>query len=173
MWLNYLKKQSERLRDRFGTECNRTVQDVGRKTKAESDLKTRERGVEGLEILPLTALDAARSIRSWYGLQGRFVNNPQNVIVQADQLVREVMLKRGYPMGDFKRRAANISVNHPAVVHNYQAAQAIAVRAERGHANLEELRQAVVHYHVLFAELLEMQEVTPIMVPERQLAVHL
>ncbi|MGO9633384.1 MAG: hypothetical protein ACLPX1_05755 [Steroidobacteraceae bacterium] len=172
VWLNYLKEQSERLRDRFGTEHDRTVRDLGSQTTSGSGLKARGRRVEGLEILPLTAHEAARSIRSWYGLQGRFINNPQNVIVQADQLVREVMLKRGYPMGDFERRAADISVDHPAVVHNYRAAQAIAVRAERGHANLEDLRVAVAYYHVLFDELLEMQEVAPIMVPKRQLAVH-
>jgi len=28
-------------------------------------------------------------------------------------LVRELMAKRGYPMGDFERRAADISVDHP------------------------------------------------------------
>ena len=82
------------------------------------------------------------------------------------------MLKRGYPMGDFERRAADISVDHPAVVHNYRAAQAITVRAERGQASIEELRQAVVYYRVLFDELLEAPEVTPGVVSERQLAVH-
>jgi len=47
-------------------------------------------------------------------------------------LVRELMLKRGYAMGDFERRAADISVDHPAVVENYRSAQAIAARDERG-----------------------------------------
>ena len=49
-------------------------------------------------------------------------------------------------MGDFDRRAADISVDHPAVVDHYRAAQAIAVRNERGEADTEELRKAVVHY---------------------------
>ena len=61
-------------------------------------------------------------------MQGRFVDNPKGVFVQADQLVRELMQKRGYPMGDFERRAADISVDHPTVVETYRAAQAIAVR---------------------------------------------
>jgi hypothetical protein len=64
------------------------------------------------------------------------------------------MLERGYPMSDFERRAADISVDPPAVVHNYRAAQAIAVYGERGEANTEELRKSVVHYRALFDELL-------------------
>jgi hypothetical protein len=60
-------------------------------------------------------------------------------------------------MGDFERRAADISVDHPAVVEHYRAAQAIAARDERGEADTEELRRAVVHYRVLFDEMLEVK----------------
>jgi hypothetical protein len=67
------------------------------------------------------------------------------------------MVKRGYPMGDFERRAADISVDHPGIVTTYRAAQAIAVRDERGEADTEELRKAVVHYRTLFDELLEVE----------------
>jgi len=68
--------------------------------------------------------------------------------------VRDLMLKRGYPMGDFELRAADISVDHPSVVKNYRAAQVIAARNARGEADTEELRTAVVHYRTLFDELL-------------------
>jgi hypothetical protein len=172
VWLLYRKKQSKRLQDRFGPEYGRTVKDLGSQTKAESELKTRERRVELLDIAALTPPEAARFSGSWNALQSRFVDNPQNVVVQADQLVRELMLKRGYPMGDFEHRAADISVDHPAVVRNYRAAQAIAVRGERGQANTEELRQAVVHYRALFDELLEVKATGAILevVPAKQVA---
>jgi hypothetical protein len=101
--------------------------------------------------------DAARFTQAWNALQSRFVDDPKAVVVQADQLVRELMLKRGYPMGDFERRAADISVDHPTVVEIYRAAQAIAVRDQRGEADTEELRKAVVHYRALFDELLEVR----------------
>jgi len=152
------KRQSERLQQRFGPEYARTVGELGGRTKAESELKAREKRVEHLTITPLAPADAARFSHAWNALQGRFVDNPKGVVVQADQLVRELMLKRGYPMADFERRAADISVDHPAVVENYRAAQAIAARDERGEADTEELRKAVVHYRVLFDEILE---VTP------------
>jgi hypothetical protein len=157
-FLSQRKKQSQRLQQRFGAEYGRTVDEFGGRTKAESELKAREKRVEELNITPLAPSDAARFTQAWNALQSRFVDNPQGVVVQADQLVRELMLKRGYPMGDFERRAADISVDHPAIVATYRAAQAIAVRDQRGEADTEELRKAVVHYRTLFDELLEVRE---------------
>ena len=45
----------------------------------------------------------------------------------------------------------------PTLWQNYRAAQAIAVRDQRGSADTEELRKAVVHYRALFDELLEVR----------------
>jgi len=111
-------------------------------TKAEAELKAREKRVESLTIIPLTPSEAARFSQTWKDLQGRFVDDPKGAVVQAGELVRELMLKRGYPMGDFERRAADISVDHSAVAANYRAAQAITVRDERGETDTEELRKA-------------------------------
>jgi hypothetical protein len=166
------KKQSDRLQQRFGAEYGRTVGELGGRTKAESELKAREERVEQLAITPLAPAEAARFSQAWNALQGRFVDNPKGVVVQADQLVRELMVKRGYPMGDFERRAADISVDHPAVVENYRAAQAIAARDERGDADTEELRKAVVHYRVLFDEMLEVRTPKPEVVSVKQMAAH-
>jgi hypothetical protein len=170
--LSQKKKQSARLQQRFGAEYGRTVGELGGRTKGESELKAREARVEELTITPLAPAEAARFSLAWNALQGRFIDNPTGVVVQADQLVRELMLKRGYPMGDFERRAADISVDHPAVVENYRAAQAIAVRDKRGEADTEELRKAVVHYRVLFDEMLEVRPPGPEVVSARQIAAH-
>ncbi len=157
-WFFFRKQQSQRLQQRFGPEYGRTVKELGSQTKAEADLKAREKRVERFHILPLAPSDAARFSEAWEALQGRFVDNPKGVVFEADKLVRELMLKRGYPMGNFERRAADLSVDHAVVVDQYRAAQAIAVRDGRGEADTEELRQAVVHYRVLFNELLEVRE---------------
>ena len=156
--LSKRKKQSLRLQQRFGPEYGRTVDEFGGRAKAESELKAREKRVDHLNITELAPSEAARFSQAWSELQSRFVDNPKGVVMQADQLVRELMLKRGYPMGDFERRAADISVDYPTVVNNYRAAQAIAIRDHRGEANTEDLRQAVVHYRALFDELLEVRE---------------
>jgi hypothetical protein len=152
------RRHSHRLQQRFGPEYGRTVSALGNQRKAESDLKAREKRVERLTLAPLSAAEAARFSQAWIALQSRFVDNPKAVVTQADQLVRELMLKRGYPMGDFERQAGDISVDHPTIVASYRAAQAITVRHDRGLADTEELRQAVVHYRALFDELLEVRE---------------
>ncbi len=166
------KKQSTRLQQRFGPEYTRTIDELGGRTKAEAELKAREKRVEDLTITPLAPAEAARFSQAWNALQARFVDNPKGVVVQADQLVRELMLKRGYPMGDFERRAADISVDHPAVVEHYRAAQTIAARDERGEADTEELRKAVVHYRVLFDEMLEVREAKQEVLPAGQVPLH-
>ncbi len=169
-WIFYQKNQSHKLQDRFGPEYGRTVNELGSRTKAESELKAREKRVERLEIIALAPSEAARFTEAWQALQGRFVDNPKGVVVQAEQLVRELMEKRGYPMGDFERRAGDISVDHPDVVANYRLAQAIAVRDRQGTADTEELRKAVVHYRALFDELLEVRAAKQEIIVEKRVA---
>lgn len=147
--------RTARLRRRFGPEYDAAVAQFGSRSKAESELTRREARVAHLHIVPLSAADAARFSQSWKAIQGRFVDNPKGVVSEADQLVRELMAKRGYPMGEFDRLAADISVDHPSVVANYRSARMIAVLDERGEADTEQLRKAVVHYRTLFDELLE------------------
>lgn len=149
------RAQSRHLRERFGPEYGRVVRSIGDRGKAEAELSAREKRVDRLQLVTLPAAEAAQYARRWETLQSEFVDNPVGVVAEADRLVRELMLKRGYPMGDFESRAADISVHHPAVVENYRAAQVIAVRSHQGQASTEDLRKAVVHYRVLFEELLE------------------
>jgi hypothetical protein len=78
---------------------------------------------------------------------------------EADQLLRDVMTTRGYPVTDFEQQAADISVDHPLVMENYRLAHAIAVRQTQGQANTEDLRQAMIHYRTLFEELVGEPEV--------------
>jgi hypothetical protein len=151
------RRQSVRLRQRFGPEYARTVSERGDRTKAEAELLAREKRVERLKLVALTAEDAARFSQAWGALQTRFVDNPRDAVVEADRLVRELMVKRGYPMADFEHRAADLSVEHPTVVEAYRSARAIAVRDQQGQASTEDLRKAIVYYRTLFDELLEVR----------------
>lgn len=153
------RRRSERLQRHYGPEYGRTVTQLGTRTKGEADLLARERRIKRLNILPLTQIDAARFSQAWNRLQGRFVDSPKDVVVEADRLVSEVMAVRGYPMGNFERSAADVSVDHPQVVANYRAARSIALRHKSGQATTEDLRKAVVHYRALFDDLLEVNAV--------------
>jgi hypothetical protein len=157
---------------RFGPEYDRAVIDFGSRTRAEAELLKRQQRVAGMKIVSLSPTDAARFSQAWATLQSRFIDNPKGVVVEADQLVRELMERRGYPMGDFERRAADISVDYPGVVSNYRAAQVIATRDASGEADTEELRKAVVHYRTLFDELLEAKAAVVAAPADRAVPVH-
>jgi len=158
-WLMQRRHQSQHLQQRFGPEYTRTMDDLGSRDKAEAELLARERRVQRMHIVALAPTDAARYAQEWKLLQGRFVDDPRRTLAEADRLVRELMLQRGYPMADFERRAADISVDHPNVVEHYRAAHDIALRDQRAETSTEDLRQAVVHYHALFDDLLEVAPV--------------
>lgn len=149
------RKQSLRLRQRFGPEYSRVITERGDRAKAEAELLAREKRVEHLKLVSLSTEEAAKYSQDWGVLQTRFVDNPRGVVVEADRLVRDLMVRRGYPMADFERRAADISVDHPTVVEAYRSARAIAERDQQGQASTEDLRKAVVFYRTLFDELLE------------------
>src|ERR1700743_3841468 len=87
------RQRTAKLRQRFGPEYERAVVDFGSSTRAEAELLKREQRVAGLKIVPLTQADAARFSQAWSTLQGRFIDSPKGVVVEADQLVRELMEK--------------------------------------------------------------------------------
>ena len=154
LWSVSRKQRTEQLRGQFDPEYERTVQQHQNPRTAEAALEDRRRRVEQLHIQSLSRGERERYEAAWHQVQGRFVDDPVGSMAQADRLVGEVMQARGYPMGDFETRAADISVDHPQVVENYRAAHAIALRTQRGQATTEELRQAMVHYRALFSDLL-------------------
>jgi hypothetical protein len=157
VWLYMRNRQSEQLQDRFGPEYDRTLSERHDQRQAERELKAREERVDQLNIRPLERDERDRFAERWQAVQARFVDEPTGATDDADQLVGEVMATRGYPVGDFEQRAADVSVNHPRVVEHYRAAHMIAMRNTRGDADTEELRQALVHFRALFEDLLEVE----------------
>jgi hypothetical protein len=155
------KRRTARLRNQFGgAEYTRAVREGGSQQKAEAALDGRTERVERLHIRPLGAGDRARFIETWGRVQARFVDGPGGAVTDADQLLGDVLSTRGYPVGDFEQRAADISVDHPLVLENYRAAHDSALRQARGQASTEDLRQAMIHYRTLFEELVVEPEMT-------------
>ena len=148
------QKHSQRLRTRFGPEYDRLLAETGSREKAERALAEREDRSRKIIIRPLPVADREHFSEAWRNLQARFVDAPGEAVIEADQLLEQLMAQRGYPTGDFEQQANDVSVDHPQVVQNYRLAHAIANRQRQGNATTEELRQAVVHYRSLFEELL-------------------
>jgi hypothetical protein len=154
VFIVYRKQKRQHLKQRFGAEYDRTVRELNDPTKAERELINREKRVQNFSITALSPAARDRFAEEWNLVQGRFVDDPAIAVNEADSLVNRVMVARGYPVGDFEQRAADVSVTYPAVVQNYRAARAIVLRHGRGEAATEDLRQAMVHYRSLFDELL-------------------
>jgi hypothetical protein len=152
------RRRSQRLQEQFGPEYKHAVRKYGDARQAEAELAAREKRVRKLDIRALTHEEQDRFAELWRETQARFVDEPSKAVAEADGSIQEVMQTRGYPVGDFDQRAADVSVDHPNVVTNYRAAREIAARNKRGEATTEDLRQAMMHYRSLFEELVEVAE---------------
>ena len=151
----YNRKRSEHLRERFGPEYERTLQQQGDVRHAEAVLLDREKRVKKFTLHTLPAGERDRYAEEWAEVQRRFVDDPSGAVIQADRLVVRVMEARGYPTGDFEQRAADLSVEYPIFVQNYRAAREITLRHSKGQSSTEDLRRAMVYFRSLFDELLD------------------
>ena len=147
------RSRTAQLRDKFGREYEHTVKATGSRTRAERELVARAQEVEQYEIRPLNASERDRYRNDWKRVEQRFVERPTTAVVEADELVAEIMRVQGYPMGDFEKHAAHLSVKHPRVIEHFRAGHRV-IGAAPGSSSTEDLRQAMLHYRALFDELI-------------------
>ncbi|MCY1144619.1 hypothetical protein OWR29_42035 [Actinoplanes sp. Pm04-4] len=144
----------KQLQNTFGPEYDRVVADTGSRTEAEKELREREKRHASLELKPLSAEAQATYAANWEEVQIQFVDDPERAVTAADELVTRLIADRGYPTGEYDERLANLSVEHARTLEHYRQAHEISQRNTAGEANTEDLRQALVHYRALFADLL-------------------
>jgi FtsZ-interacting cell division protein ZipA len=147
-----LRRQS--LRNRFGPEYDRVVSEMDSQRAAETELRERERRHAQLQLRPLSDEARAQYAQSWEEIQARFVDSPNDVVGAADELVTRLVAERGYPTENYEDQLAHLSVEHARTLGHYRDAHDIHLRNQRGEASTEELRQALMHYRALFADLL-------------------
>jgi hypothetical protein len=122
--------------------------------QAEAELTQRERRVKDLDIRPLDPAGRARYAGQWTTIQEQFVDRPQEAVAEAQRLISTVMTERGYPTEQEDQVLADLSVEHAQTLDHYRAASDINAQAALGAASTEDLRQAMIHYRVLFQDLL-------------------
>lgn len=154
VWMYMQKRQTQMLRSKFGPEYDKAIGEHRDRGHAESELHKRERRVAKFKIHLLKAEDRSRYSEDWRREQSLFVDDPRAALNHADILVRDVMQRRGYPVGDFDENATDLSVDHPLVVENYRIAHEIALREGQGQGSTEDLRKAMISYRALFDDLL-------------------
>lgn len=152
--LGVVANRRRALRQRFGPEYDRVVESTEDRRAAERELRDRERRHAELELRPLDPESRERYSASWEEIQVRFVDAPDQAVGEADELVTRLVAERGYPTGDYDDQLAHLSVEHARTLDHYRQAHDINERNSRGEATTEQLRQALVHYRALFADLL-------------------
>ena len=148
------KRRTTMLRDRFGPEYDRVVENRNDQRAGEAELRARERQRAQFDIEPLPEADRLRFAGEWRDVQELFVEQPAQAATEADTLITRVMEARGYPMQDFDAQAELVSVDHPATVENYRFAHAVRERSQTQQVSTEDLREALLRYRSLFDELL-------------------
>jgi hypothetical protein len=148
------QRRQRHLRETFGPEYNRAVEDAGSRRAAEQELTARERRHEELQLKELSPEVRDRYAQQWAAVQEQFVDSPEEAVGEADELVTVVMAERGYPTDDYRQRLNDLSVEHAKTLDHYRTAHTINERRSAHEATTEDLRQAMVHYRALFEDLL-------------------
>ncbi|HSP39070.1 MAG TPA: hypothetical protein VLR26_15100 [Frankiaceae bacterium] len=153
-----LKKRAQRrreLQEQYGPEYDRAVEQTGSRRAAERELAERDEQRSQLTIVPLSSSSRARYTQSWDEVQGRFVDDPQASVADADELVTSVLRERGYPTEGFEEQARLLSVDHANTLESYRQGHQIGTLARQRQATTEQLRQGMMHYRSLFRELVD------------------
>jgi hypothetical protein len=159
--VGYRMRRRQALHEKFGEEYERLVREHDSRSGAEKELRERERRHAELDLRPLTPEARDRYADEWQEIQARFVDAPEESVGAADEVVTRLVGEIGYPTGDYDDQVAHLSVDHARTLSSYRRAHEISERARRHEASVEELRQAVVQYRELVADLLGAQPVPP------------
>lgn len=149
------KKKSDGLRQQFGPEYDRSVEESGKRRDAERDLQQRTERRNTLDIRSLEPQRRDMFAAEWRITQEDFVDRPGEAVRSANALVERVMQEVGYPVGDFEQMSRDLSVDHAQVMSEYRSAHDLSELNDRKQATTEQQRQAMVHYRSLFTELLD------------------
>jgi hypothetical protein len=95
----------------------------------------------GETLRPLTADARERFRADWRRVEEMFVDRPASAVVQAEELVNELIRTRG------------VTLRHPRVADHWRAGHAVIDRHRRAKASTEDLRLALLHYRGIYEDL--------------------
>ncbi len=147
------------LMNRFGPEYDRAVsRHNGDEKAAQWELSERVRHYGDLPIQRLSPEAREQYAARWAGLQEHFVDAPAHAVREADRLLGELAVERGYGSESHEEQMDAISVRHAYVVDAYRQLHLMAARTRGdGHVDTERMREVLVSARVLFEELVRAQ----------------
>jgi hypothetical protein len=162
----FMANRRRALRQKFGPEYDRVVAERHSHSAAQRELRERERKHAELELRPLSDESRNRYAQEWAAVQARFVDSPEEAVRAGDDLVTRLIGEVGYPTDNYDEQLATLSVEHARTLGHYRDEHDIFLRNERGEASTEQLRQALVHYRALFADVLGTDPVAAVTGPD-------
>ena len=154
------EEQRERSRAEFGSEYERTAQEIGSEEEAERELRERRGRVER-RVEPLSEESRGRYEEQWGEVERVFLDNPERSIELADRTVSDILNERNFVSDEETERG--LAAMHPEVADDYREARRIradvvarsAGRAEEdsNEESTEELRQAIRKYRAVYQRL--------------------
>ncbi|MEU8031389.1 hypothetical protein [Streptomyces sp. NPDC049099] len=148
------------LKRRFGPEYERAVALHDGDTKAaERELTERMERHGDLRERPLDPAGCEQYAARWTAVQEHFVESPRQAVAEADRLLAELAVVRGYPDGGhYEEQLAALSVHHADHVDGYRQVHRVARSgpssgATEAGSGTEEMRAALVGARALFDDL--------------------
>jgi hypothetical protein len=150
------QQRAAALRNHFGSEYDRIVEQTGDRREARAELRDRIKRRKSLDIRELSPAEMEAYVERWRAVQLGFVDEPRRAVVAAAGLVDEVMDDRGYraepdPGGDGAGEPLDhldlVAVDHPQLAADYRAART------SGAGTIDDQRVAFVRYRALFEAL--------------------
>jgi hypothetical protein len=151
-----VRRESQRrhLREKFGPEYERAVQENESPRDADRELASREKRIAGLDIKPLSPEVREQYTQQWAMIQAQFVDRPAPAVAEADRVLVALMAERGYPTEGYEQQLSDLSVHHSRTLEHYRAAHETMQGHEQSEKSTEDLRDAMVRYRTVFEDLL-------------------
>jgi hypothetical protein len=150
-----VQQRRQRVRRRVDPQHEPATNERDNRGEPEQELRTRQERVATLGIKRLTPESQQAYAERWTALQEQFIGAPCLAVCEADRLVTAAMAERGYPTEEFGQQQSELPVVYGRTLLHYRQVREFSGRVAQGNASTEDLRQAMVHYRVLFQELLD------------------
>ena len=126
----------------------------GSTTGSRTDIDLRDQQRRHIDLRALSDVARNRYVEEWLAIQERSVENPVQSVIDAETLLSQVLVERGYPGGDDEEHLQLVCDDHPGLAESLRAVSVVRHRVGGGLISPEDLREAMMHYRVLFIDLL-------------------
>lgn len=148
------ESQRKHLREKFGPEYDRVLEENESPREADRELASREKRIAGLDIKPLSPEVREQYTQQWSMIQAQFVDRPAPAVAEADRVLVALMAERGYPTEGYEQQLSDLSVHHSRTLEHYRAAHETMQGHQEAEKSTEDLRDAMVRYRTVFEDLL-------------------